>query len=83
METSLGSGVRWRCQTHSSGAWPRAMIPAGLPSWKPPLVAWSSADSPDLMEATKAEGEGVGLERKLLPWPGWPEDRWAGRRLVT
>lgn len=43
----------------------------------------SWADSPDLTEATTAGREGVVLKRKPLPWPGWPADRWAGRRLVT
>ena len=52
-----GEWVGWRRQTHSSGAWPWAMIPAGLPSSQPP--PW--ADSPDLTEATKAARSGVGV----------------------
>lgn len=77
-----GEWVGWRHQTHCSGAWPWAMIPAGLPSSQPP--PWS--DSPDLTEATKAARGGVGerlLKRKPLPCSGWPEDRWAERRMVT
>lgn len=49
----------------------------------PSSAVRSLADSPDLMDATKVGGEGVVLKHKHLPWPGWPEDRWAGRRLVT
>lgn len=41
---------------------------------------------PDLTEATKAGRGGVEgglLKHKPLPCPGWPEDRWAERRMVT
>ena len=39
-----GEWVGWRCQTHSSGAWPWAMMEeAGLPSLQPPPWACSSA----------------------------------------
>lgn len=31
-----GVRVRWKYQTHGSGAWPWAMIPARLPSLHPP-----------------------------------------------